>query len=341
MLMELTETLARAITKVILKIWLGDRLEAISQADHPNGELVQVRQVVSDLAKAFFSDIDYLYARENIDRSSLEAATHELKVTLEGIVSAAFLCKHNLDEEEINKALLSARPPQHLFLHDEQTGRIYRHLIIALVPRLRAIAGQLPGYQIERDAMLMRLAGKTQDKRVPIAASKSPDNWRASEEPMALSPLVRTNVFISYSHVDKEWMDRLKRHLKPLVREGRLNCLDDTRIRPGDDWKQEKQEIRTALDTAQVAVLLISADFFASDFIDENELPPLLAAAEAKGTRILPVILSASRFARHPDLACFQAVNALEQPLRKMLPAEQEEVLDRLAQIIESAFNNS
>jgi hypothetical protein len=206
------------------------------------------------------------------------------------------------------------------------------------VPRLRAIAGQLPGYQIERDAMLMRLAGKTQDKRVPIAASMSPDNWRASEEPMALSPLVRTNVFISYSHVDKEWMDRLKRHLKPLVREGRLNCLDDTRIRPGDDWKQE---IRTALDTAQVAVLLISADFFASDFIDENELPPLLAAAEAKGTRILPVILSASRFARHPDLARFQAVNAPEQPLRKMLPAEQEEVLDRLAQIIESAFNNS
>ena len=115
---------------------------------------------------------------------------------------------------------------------------------------------------------------------------------------MAPSPSTRTKVFISYSHVDQEWLERLKRHLKPLVREG-LDCWDDTHIRPGDDWKQE---IRNALDTAQVAVLLISADFFASDFIDENELPPLLDAAKAKGVRILPVILSASRFARNPGL---------------------------------------
>src|SRR3954471_12739938 len=83
---------------------------------------------------------------------------------------------------------------------------------------------------------------------------------------MAPSP-TRTKVFISYSHADKDWLERLKRHLKPLVREGNLDCWDDTHIRSGDDWKQE---IQNALDTAQVAVLLISADFFASDFIDEG-----------------------------------------------------------------------
>lgn len=153
---------------------------------------------------------------------------------------------------------------------------------------------------------------------------------------MASSPSTRAKVFISYSHADKDWLDRLKRHLKPLVREGRLECWDDSHIRPGDDWKQE---IQNALDTAQVAVLLISADFFASDFIDENELPPLLDAAKAKGVRILPVILSASRFARNPDLARFQAVNPPSRPLNDMLPAEQEKVLDRLAHTIESIFD--
>jgi hypothetical protein len=153
---------------------------------------------------------------------------------------------------------------------------------------------------------------------------------------MAPSPSTRTKVFISYSHADKDWLDRLRRHLKPLVRERNLDCWDDTHIRPGDDWKQE---IQNALDTAQVAVLLISADFFASDFIDETELPPLLDAAKAKGVRILPVILSASRFARNPDLARFQAVNAPDQPLDGMPPTEQEKVLDRLAHTIEIIFN--
>src|SRR3954453_5624521 len=144
---------------------------------------------------------------------------------------------------------------------------------------------------------------------------------------MAPSPSTRTKVFVSYSHADKDWLDRLKRHLKPLVREGRLDCWDDTHIRPGVDWKQE---IQNALDTAQVAVLLISADFFASDFIDENELPPLLAAAQAKGVRILPVILSASRFARSRDLVRFQAINSVNRPLAEMSWAEQEKVLDHL-----------
>jgi hypothetical protein len=153
---------------------------------------------------------------------------------------------------------------------------------------------------------------------------------------MASSPSTRTKVFISYSHADKEWLDRLKRHLKPLVREGNLDCWDDTHIRPGDDWKQE---IRTALDTAHAAVLLISADFFASDFIDETELPPLLATAQAKGVCILPVIISASRFKRIPDLDRFQTVNSPEQPLDQMPRGEQEKVFDHLAQAIETTFN--
>jgi hypothetical protein len=150
---------------------------------------------------------------------------------------------------------------------------------------------------------------------------------------MASLSSTRTRVFISYSHADKAWLERLKRHLKPVVREGRLDYWDDTHIRPGDDWKQE---IRTALDTAQVAVLLISADFFVSDFVNENELPPLLTAAEAKGVRILPVILTASRFARNPNLARFQAVNQPDRPLAEMPEAEQERMLDHLAQTIES-----
>jgi hypothetical protein len=57
------------------------------------------------------------------------------------------------------------------------------------------------------------------------------------------------------------------------------------------------------------AVLLISPSFLASEFIAENELPPLLHAAEKEGAIILPVIVRPSNF-EDTELANFQAVNS-------------------------------
>src|SRR2546425_10101985 len=87
-------------------------------------------------------------------------------------------------------------------------------------------------------------------------------------------------VFVSYSHKDQRWLDRLHVHLKPLERQGLVELWDDTRIAAGTIWRSE---IKQAIDTAQVAVLLISADFLASDFIAADELPPLLRRAESAG----------------------------------------------------------
>jgi nucleotide-binding universal stress UspA family protein len=144
----------------------------------------------------------------------------------------------------------------------------------------------------------------------------------------------RKGVFVSYSHADGEWLRRLQKHLQPLQREG-IVVWDDTRLKAGEHWREE---IRQALAAAKVAILLISADFLASDFIVTNELPPLLKAAEEEGATILPVIISPCRFTRMESLSRFQAVNNPAKPLVKMRQAGREEVLDQVAQAVEDAL---
>lgn len=95
-------------------------------------------------------------------------------------------------------------------------------------------------------------------------------------------------IFISYTHEDEVWKDRIVAHLAPLRRSGRVDIWDDRRIATGADWSKEVAE---AMDTADVAVLLISADFLASDFILNEEIPRLLGRRQREGLVILPVIV--------------------------------------------------
>lgn len=142
----------------------------------------------------------------------------------------------------------------------------------------------------------------------------------------------RTKVFISYSHYDTPWIERLRVHLKPLERDYDIKIWDDRKIRAGSKWKEEIEE---AIRSAKVAVLIISADFLASDFIVNNELPPLLDAAETDGAVILPLIVSPSRFLSTKSLSQFQAINDPARPLISMAKGEQEETLVKVSEDIE------
>jgi len=145
------------------------------------------------------------------------------------------------------------------------------------------------------------------------------------------------SVFVSYSHVDKEYLNRFRVHAKPLERKGLVDIWVDTKIKAGEKWEEE---IQRALSRSAIAVLMISADFLASDFIVDNELPPLLEAAEQEGTKILPVIIKPCRFAREPHLSRFQALNSPDNPLLLMPEIEQEVLWDRLAYEIEVEIEN-
>jgi TIR domain len=183
-------------------------------------------------------------------------------------------------------------------------------------------------------------------RRDPAPTGPRPSFPGASQPPSAafdppalvqptLSKGEKGTVFISYSHRDRKWLDRLLVHLKPLERAEALDVWEDSRIKPGSEWMNE---IEQALRSAQIAVLLVSADFLASEFINSNELPELLEGAERRGTIIMPVIVSPSRFQHYGDLARFQAVNSPEIPLSKMQTSRREEFFVGLATAIEDTL---
>jgi hypothetical protein len=141
-------------------------------------------------------------------------------------------------------------------------------------------------------------------------------------------------VFVSYSHKNakKPWLARLQVHLKRLESQSSVERWDDTRIEAGSQWLKK---IELAMRSAVAAVLLITEDFLASDFIRKYELPPLLRAAKKRGTLIIPVLGMPSSYSKHPELSKLQAINPLDRTLSKMTTGEQEELWTKVVSQIE------
>jgi RNA-directed DNA polymerase len=141
---------------------------------------------------------------------------------------------------------------------------------------------------------------------------------------------MRETIFISYSHKDEEWLEQLKIHLRPLERTHRLVTWDDTKITGGLVWRKE---IEKALNFAKAAVLLVTPDFLASDFIAEHELPNLLEAAEKEGLKLLWVAVRFSGY-KLTEIEKYQALNDPKNPLASLNSSDVDRVLVEICEQI-------
>lgn len=175
------------------------------------------------------------------------------------------------------------------------------------------------------------LPGKAADH--VLVSSRNAD-WDAMRSTIKV-PSTREHLFVSYSHKDAHWLEELKIHLKALNRVTSIKTWDDSQIRPGSEWRIE---IDRGLQAARAALLLISPNFLASDFIMDKEVVRLLEAAKAEGVAILCLIVRHSVFGKFESLSRFQTVNPPSQPLSKLRKHQRDEVFVTLTDIIERAF---
>jgi predicted aspartyl protease len=95
-------------------------------------------------------------------------------------------------------------------------------------------------------------------------------------------------IFFAYSHKDETLRDELEKHLSTLNRSGIISGWHDRKISGGVEWDDK---IDQYLNRADIILLLVSADFIASDYCYEKEMRRAMERHERGEARVIPVVL--------------------------------------------------
>ncbi|WP_445630880.1 toll/interleukin-1 receptor domain-containing protein [Nostoc sp. DSM 114167] len=98
-------------------------------------------------------------------------------------------------------------------------------------------------------------------------------------------------VFFSYSHKDEALRDELATHLSMMKRQGVIEAWHDREITAGSEWANA---IDDNLEIADIILLLVSANFLASDYCYDKEMTRAMERHETREARVIPIILKPS-----------------------------------------------
>jgi hypothetical protein len=97
-------------------------------------------------------------------------------------------------------------------------------------------------------------------------------------------------IFLSYAHRDKSLADELQHHLGTLQRLDIVSGWDDHNIGSGANWENK---VSIEMERSEIILLLVSADFIASDYCWGVEVARALERHERREAWVIPVILRA------------------------------------------------
>ena len=98
----------------------------------------------------------------------------------------------------------------------------------------------------------------------------------------------KLNLFVSYSHLDEEYLEQFEKHLSPLKNNELISIWVDRKIQPGEEFQTK---IDGALSDADLICLLVSSRYLSSDAcLDEKS--EAVKLRKSKGVPVIPIILS-------------------------------------------------
>ncbi len=111
--------------------------------------------------------------------------------------------------------------------------------------------------------------------------------------------------FIIYSSRDRELRDTFLKHIKPLIRAGKIRVWSDADIPPGEPWSDE---IREKLEETELFIPLVSVHFFDSKYIEEVELPFAEEQRRLGRAFVVPVLLNHCSYKHDPIIGVLEVI---------------------------------
>jgi TIR domain/Effector-associated domain 11 len=168
-----------------------------------------------------------------------------------------------------------------------------------------------------------------------LAFSKIP----VTENITVLEPMLYTQntsksvkVFISYSKKDNELREELATHLASLRRRNKATIWDDRHIIGGELWDET---IKSKLQESNIILFLVSANFIATDYIWDYEIPIAEEQRRKGESRVIPIILKPCQWTKL-DFAKQQALPSKGLPISTFLDRDTAwlEVIEGIEKVI-------
>lgn len=288
------------------KAWMSERMRQLMQQDFPSrGSLVSwtSAHVANDPQ---FSMQRFTFSLLEAVRGAAPKALKHAALTAQSLY--AYICAQQPNAEQHPELSYTAQSDFIIIPRSKKTA-----------PLQLADIEEKPQAQTDEQTAPLHLA--------PPPVSENGSSTIASRQTIPLAPVLEQpsptaplNVFICYSNArdDEKFLEKLHTHLHPLAARGLITYWDKTCIRPGRQWHEETEQ---AIASAQIAILLVSADLFHQDMNDE--LSQLIQRAEHGSIILLPISV------RHvlldgTQLQKFKFVN--EQPLNDMKASQRDRI---------------
>jgi serine protease AprX len=196
-------------------------------------------------------------------------------------------------ERILSCAVRQSEPEGEQALYREQTGTSMAAAHVSgAIAALLSVRRDLIGKPDEVKKLLLSTA--TDLRRDPNYQGRGLLNLRGALDPQRAAGKAsgvarpgKVRVLISYAHEDEALVRSLRTHLAALEARGLIEIWRDRNLIGGDDWHAE---ILRQIDSSNLIIFLISADFLSSEFCRTVEMPRAMARHRQGSARVVPVL---------------------------------------------------